>query len=415
LALYVPMLATVALALQVRASRRRLTGALLATMWNLAGLLALNAVAIGAGWWEFNSTFGNVAGMPADLWIGWSLLWGAVPVLCPTRRLLPVVIGLVALDLIVMPLCAPVVELHGRLWLIGEVVGAVAVLSPGLVLGVTTTHDDRLVVRATLQFAAFTGLMFYVLPSLIFTVTSDAWATVLNRPRWHFVAAGVVLSPFAAAGVQAVREFTRHGGTPFPLDPPKTLATAGPYAYVANPMQIAGAVLLAGWGVLLGSVAVIAAAAVAAIFSAGFAMWNENADLIDRFGECWVGYRVQVPAWWPRWRPAVSTPATVFVAQSCAPCRSVGRFIANRSGTDLAVAAAESSPSPLTRITYRSGAIAETGVAAIGRGLEHAHLAWAIVSWIARLPGLEKVLQLIADVVSGGPRAVGGDATASAD
>ena len=41
-ALYLPTLLVVALAVQVRPSRRRIAGALLATCWNVPALLALN-------------------------------------------------------------------------------------------------------------------------------------------------------------------------------------------------------------------------------------------------------------------------------------------------------------------------------------------------------------------------------------
>jgi protein-S-isoprenylcysteine O-methyltransferase Ste14 len=71
--------------------------------------------------------------------------------------------------------------------------------------------------------------------------------------------------------LQSVREFTAHGGTPMPLDPPTALVTSGPYAYVGNPMQLGATIVVAIWGVLLTSLAVVAAAAVSAAFSAGIA------------------------------------------------------------------------------------------------------------------------------------------------
>lgn len=46
------------------------------------------------------------------------------------------------------------------------------------------------------------------------------------------------------------------------------------------------------------------------------------------------------------------------------------------------------------------------GIAAVARSLEHATLPWAVVAWIARLPLIEHVLQLVTDAVGGGPRPV---------
>ncbi len=60
----------------------------------------------------------------------------------------------------------------------------------------------------------------------------------------------------------------------------------------------------------------------------------------------------------------------------------------------------------LRRVTYVRGLQRSTGVAAIGRSLEHANLGWATVSWIGRFPGIEQVLQLITDAVGGGPRTI---------
>jgi hypothetical protein len=59
----------------------------------------------------------------------------------------------------------------------------------------------------------------------------------------------------------------------------------------------------------------------------------------------------------------------------------------------------------MTRITYRmDGLGTETGLAALGRSVEHVNLAWAIGSWIVRLPLIRPLLQLVADAVGAGPR-----------
>ncbi|HEX7276574.1 MAG TPA: hypothetical protein VF244_04305, partial [Acidimicrobiales bacterium] len=237
-ALYLPILVAVALALHRRpGDRRRCAAVLLATAWNLPALLIVNVVAIRAGWWTFAVSGGTLAGVPADLWIGWALLWGAVPLLATVDRLAVAGAVLVAADLVLMPLGQPVVRLQST-WLVGEAVAVATCMVPGLLLGRWTARGDHLAARAALQVAAFTGLLIYVLPSLVFVVTGEDWGTLLARPRWHFVVAGLLVAPAAAMALQAVREFVAGGGTPVPLDPPLRLVTAGPYAYVANPMQL---------------------------------------------------------------------------------------------------------------------------------------------------------------------------------
>ncbi len=217
--LYLPILLTIALALHARPSRRRVAGAMLATAWNVSALLAVNLVAVRVGWWTFDAGAPTVLGFPADLWIGWALLWGAVPILATTNRLLMVGIALVAADLVLMPLAGPVVRLHAT-WLVGETLAVATCLVPGLLLGRWTADGTQLGRRAFLQVAAFTGLLFFVLPSVIFAVTGGDWAPLLDRPRWQFVLVGVLVAPVAAMALQAVREFVAHGGTPVPLDPP---------------------------------------------------------------------------------------------------------------------------------------------------------------------------------------------------
>ncbi len=403
--LYLPITITAALALCERPCRRRVAGAVLATAWNLAALLALNLIAMRHRWWTFDAATATVAGVPADLWVGWALLWGAVPLLAGTRRPLPVAVLLIAADLVLMPLAEPVVVL-GDVWLAGEALAVATCLVPGLLLGRWTEHNEHLGARCALQLVGFAGLLYFVLPTLIFTITGEDWSALLDRPSWHFVLAGVVLAPVGGMAVQSVREFAGHGGTPVPLDPPNALVTSGPYAYVANPMQLSGTILLAAWGALLVSPGVVAAALMGAAFSAGIAAWHEDDELSRRFGDDWTRYRRDVHLWLPRWRPIVTRPATVYVAATCEPCRQIGDFLERRGAIGLDITPAEECPVRLRRVTYVRGAERSTGVAAIGRSLEHANLGWATVSWIGRLPGVEQVLQLITDAVGGGPRTI---------
>jgi len=339
-ALYLPILLVAALTLHRRPDRRQVAGAVLATAWNLVALLAVNLVAVRAGWWSFGTEVASVGGVPADLWVGWALLWGAAPILASTSRLAVVAGALFVADLVLMPLADPVVVL-GADWLVGEGLAVAVGLVPGLALGRWTARGEQVHLRSALQVVAFTGLLAFVLPSLIFTITGDGWAPLLERPRWQLVLAGVVLAPVGATAIQAVREFAAHGGTPVPLDPPTALVTGGPYAYVANPMQLAGTILLAAWGLVLASPAVVAAAVMGAAFSAGLAAWSEERELDGRFGGAWGAYRRHVRLWWPSWRPAAPVAAVVYVAASCDPCCEVARFLARRRPRGLEVRPAE--------------------------------------------------------------------------
>jgi protein-S-isoprenylcysteine O-methyltransferase Ste14 len=108
--------------------------------------------------------------------------------------------------------------------------------------------------------------------------------------------------------VSSVRRFAREGeGTLAPWDPPRKLVARGPYRHVRNPM-ITGVV-----GILLAEAAITAAAplllwavaffAVVAVFIRG---WEEP-HLKKRYGDEYVEYRRNVPAWIPQllaWNPS---------------------------------------------------------------------------------------------------------------
>ena len=105
-ALYLPITVALALVIHRRPDRRRIAGAVVAVAWNLVALLALNVLAQHFGWWTFSTNTAAVAGTPADLWIGWALLWGAVPLLIISERVVLVGVALVATDLVMMPMAA---------------------------------------------------------------------------------------------------------------------------------------------------------------------------------------------------------------------------------------------------------------------------------------------------------------------
>jgi hypothetical protein len=81
LSLYLPLVAAFAVWLWRKPGQRDLTGALLATAWNVPALFAINLLAIHFGWWHFNVQGAVVCGVPVDLWLGWAVLWGFVAAL----------------------------------------------------------------------------------------------------------------------------------------------------------------------------------------------------------------------------------------------------------------------------------------------------------------------------------------------
>ena len=92
----------------------------------------------------------------------------------------------------------------------------------------------------------------------------------------------------------------RGSGTPLPAATASTLVIAGPYAFVRNPMAVAGACQTIGVGMWIGAWTPIAAAAVGGVFWHFVIRPAEEADLAARFGADYIAYRERVGVWLPR-------------------------------------------------------------------------------------------------------------------
>ncbi|MFC3994689.1 methyltransferase family protein [Nocardiopsis sediminis] len=402
-ALFGPLLVVLPLVAAARPGAREIAAAVVATAWNAAVLVPFNLVALDAGWWTFHAE-GAVArgGLPVDLWLGWSLLWGALPALLLRDLPAPLVVGVLTwLDLILMPLAAPVVRLHEG-WMLGDAVGIVIGLVPAVVLARWTLRGERLGARVAVQ-AVLAGALLLALPLYLAGVRPAPLPPVLMGIGVQVAA--VLLLPGAAAA----REFAVAGrGTPLPLEPPVRVVDTGPYAYVRNPMQLCVVLGYLACALLAWDVRPLIGAAVAFACAAGPAAGHEDETLRRSFGPAWDRYRAGVRPWLPRPRPWPGrTPAVLYVARGCAVCSPLEGWLLRRRPTALTIAAAETHPRPLRRLTYAcADGLDATGIAAFGRALEHLHLGWALLGWAIGLPGVARCLGLCADAFGAGPRAV---------
>ncbi|MBR8740588.1 isoprenylcysteine carboxylmethyltransferase family protein [Nocardiopsis sp. MG754419] len=405
LGLFLPFGVLVALCLW-RAPRHRETAAMIvASAWALCTLVPLNLYATHVGWWTFHAEGALWLGLPVDLVLAWALLWGAVPALL--LRLLPVplvTVLLVWLDVVLMPLAAPVVAL-GEWWLLGEMAGVTLCLIPALLLAFWTRRGLLPHTRMWAQ-ALSAGVLMVALPVLVLATDPTTGIRIAPPGATESSILGQFLALAALPGLAAAREFAAVGrGTPLPYDPPDRLVTSGPYAYVRNPMQLAMVLVYLVLGLL--HPALMVGALVGLVYGAGFAAWHEDGRLRERFGADWVAYRAGVRPWLPRWRPWPGRgEGTLYVAMDCGSCRGVGRWVAARAPTALRLRAAADHPEVLYRLTYESAdGIRRSGVWALARAMEHLHLGWALTGWALSLPGPGHLVQLCADAFGAGPRA----------
>lgn len=329
IAIVVPVAAVVALGVWRPPGSLRLGAAIVATAWAGLTLLPVNLLALHLGWWAFAVEGAVWNGLPVDLWLGWALMWSAVPALAP-RTVPPVALaaGLVWADLVLMPLGAPVVHL-GENWLVGEGVAIAVVLVPAVALARWTLGRRHPELRGWAQAGCSAGL-FLGLPIAVLDV-EPAW------PRPVITAGLQVVALACVPGVAAMRELARVGrGTPLPYDPPSRLVVSGPYAY-------------------------------AVVYAAGLAAWHEEEQLRAEYGKAWVRYRTAVPVWVPRWRPAAVEDAVLYVAGDREMCTGVGGWFADRRPVGLRLRPAAEHPELLWRLTYEAPGVHEQGIAAFAR------------------------------------------------
>jgi protein-S-isoprenylcysteine O-methyltransferase Ste14 len=412
MALYLPITAAVLLSFARPREPRLFAAGLVGFAWTLPSLLALQLCNLRFGWWRFSAEGGLLRGMPLDLLLGWSVLWGVIPILAFRRTRVALVVAVfVALDLALMPACRPVVEL-GERWLIGELFAVALVLIPSLLFARWTLQDRRLGARAVLHVLTSAGVFLFLIPEIVFALRPGrGWDALLSLPP---AAAQIALQGVALLGVlgiSAVQEFAwRGGGTPIPYDPPKRLVTSGFYRYLANPMQLSCSLSMTAWSAVLRNPWLAIGGVMSFLYSMGLANWDEGEDLKVRFGDAWRRYREHVHPWrlrWTPWHDPTLPRARLYVAETCGPCSEVRRWFDSRKTVALEIVAAELHPSrDLRRITYdpMDGAEPEEGVRAFARGLEHIHLGWAFAGACLRLPGVSHFVQLLLDASGLGPR-----------
>ena len=99
----------------------------------------------------------------------------------------------------------------------------------------------------------------------------------------------------------SVWRFLKTKGTPIPVNPPPVLLTDGPYAYSRNPMLTAVFLMLAGIGILFGSVTLTFIATPVFVFVSILEFkYIEEPELEKRFGKAYWEYKKKTPMIIPR-------------------------------------------------------------------------------------------------------------------
>jgi len=161
----------------------------------------------------------------------------------------------------------------------------------------------RHIVATVTQIALFWSFFLFVVPAALVYVERQLRAPTFALP-WQRPLAASLFVAFSLLGLATGLTIAARGaGTPLPFDSPNRLVISGPYAYVRNPMVIAGLGQGASVGLWLGSWIVLA------YVVTGGVLWNflvrptEERDLAATFGDDFVDYCNRVACWKPRLRP----------------------------------------------------------------------------------------------------------------
>ncbi len=308
----VPLFLTFYLGWKHKENERLLVGGFFSFLYSIALLLPTFALAIHLGIWKFGSDTLTLLGMPADLWFAGSFLFGpAIFFARPHLSPLVFTIGFLVIQALFFKSLVPFV-IAGDYWFLGIFLIYLLVHIPALYLARWTAFDDHLIARACLLAFGYGFLAFFVLPTLIMQAMGGAW-DFQGKSLANYVITLLLLSPCVVMGLTAVHMFVIHGeGTPIPFDKTKHLVNSGIYAYITNPMQLCSALSWIIIGLFLKNVFVALAAAMAVVFVLGLVRWHHSQDLQVRFPAGWPEYKTNVPEWYPRWKPWIKEPSTLF-------------------------------------------------------------------------------------------------------
>ena len=201
--------------------------------------------------------------------------------------------------------------LAGVLMIVGRIPSEKLLIGPFAFHSSHTRVRSRVLVHTTIQIAVFCGIFLIIIPVII-NAFEDRWNLAYKFPILLVVVGFALLALSSVIGVWSARAIANFGsGTPLPSQMAHHLVARGPYAFVRNPMAIAGIVQGMAMGLLIGSWLVVVYALI------GSLLWNwlirphEEADLIERFGDEYRDYAKRVRCWWPTFSTADSSPDLV--------------------------------------------------------------------------------------------------------
>jgi len=147
-----------------------------------------------------------------------------------------------------------------------------------------------------------------VMAGLVPYVITGGWRESGAPVALQVAGAGLLVAGLAVLAHTVIRFAVEGLGTPFPAAPTQYLVVGGLYRYVRNPMYLAVIAIILGQAAILGSVLLLAYAALFWLVVATFVRFYEEPTLSAKYGEQYDAYRRGVRGWLPRATPWTPEP-----------------------------------------------------------------------------------------------------------
>ena len=151
--------------------------------------------------------------------------------------------------------------------------------------------------KTGVQILCFWTLFLGIIPFFILWTTQEP--PFLMNPG-HLVLAAGLFVVFSALGLTSAYYMVSYGdGTPLPLDATNKLVIKGPYAWLRNPMAVAGVGQILAVALAFGDWVIAVYAVVGGIAWHLMVRPAEEEDLLKKFGQDYAEYRERVSCWVP--------------------------------------------------------------------------------------------------------------------
>lgn len=151
-------------------------------------------------------------------------------------------------------------------------------------------------IKTTVQIICVWSITLVVFPLILMESFNELAVPDARR----LIAGGVFFTVSSLLGLTSAVAMVKNGqGTPLPLDQTQYLVVSGPYAYVRNPMAVAGIGQGLAISFVFNSVTVLLYALLGGILWHFVVRPLEEQNMLERFGDEYREYQQRVRCWWP--------------------------------------------------------------------------------------------------------------------